>query len=145
MYISKHQYIILAITMCYDMWWLDFFIFLFSVSLLHGIPAYRWEIGGRNDLYTYIYRAWAFTDHTRLGYVLSLQFRISLRSRTSLQFRTSLRFRMSLQFRTSLMISYYPLFDSSLKIEIRKRNCPIIPTGISREFTISKFYKFRKS
>ena len=56
--------------------------------------------------YIYIYRAWAFTDHTRLGYVLSLQFRISLRSRMSLQFRTSLRFRMSLQFRTSLMISY---------------------------------------
>ena len=60
----------------------------------------------------------------------------------SLQFRTSLRSRMSLQFRTSLMISYYPFFDSSLKIEIRKRNCPIIPTGISRELTISKFTSF---
>ena len=49
---------------------------------------------------------------------------------------------MSLRFRTPLMISYYPLFDSSLKIEIRKRNCPIIPTGISRELTISKFTSF---
>jgi hypothetical protein len=42
---SKHQYIILAITM----------IHVISLSVLHGIPVYRWEIGGRNDLYTYIY------------------------------------------------------------------------------------------
>jgi hypothetical protein len=54
MYISKHQYVFLAITICYvDDLFDDFF--LFSLSVLHGIPAYRWEIGGRNDLYTYIY------------------------------------------------------------------------------------------
>ena len=92
---------------------------------------------GQPENILFIYRAWAFTDHTRLGYVLS---RISLRSRRiSLQFRISLR---SLRFRTSLKVSHYPLFDSSLKIEIRKKNCPIIPTGISREFTISKFTSF---
>jgi hypothetical protein len=28
--------------------------FIISLSVLHGIPAYRWEIGGINDLYTHI-------------------------------------------------------------------------------------------